>query len=87
MSLSRQQRVRLGILLVGMTAYFALILVRLAQLQIVNASEYDKIVQRQSGGRCAVCMKQLHKGMALVSASRTMHGRAILYKSISGKEG
>jgi len=53
-SVSRQQRVRLGILLIGMTAFFALILLRLAQLQIVKASEYGEIVQRQSGGKISI---------------------------------
>lgn len=54
MNLSRQQRVRLGILLVAMTAFFLLILLRLAQLQIWRASDYNAIVQRQSSGEVAI---------------------------------
>ncbi len=54
MSVSRQQRVRLGILLVGMTVFFAVILLRLAQLQIIKASDYGEIVQRQSGGTISI---------------------------------
>ncbi len=54
MSVSRQQRVRLGIILVGMMTFFVLILLRLAQLQIVKASDYGEIVQRQSGGKVSI---------------------------------
>lgn len=54
MSVSRQQRVRLGAMLIVMAAFFAVILLRLAQFQIIKASEYGKIVQRQSGGKVAI---------------------------------
>jgi len=53
-SVSRQQRVRLGVLLIAMTAFFVLILFRLAQLQIIKAGSYNEIVQRQSGGKVAI---------------------------------
>lgn len=54
MKRTRQEKVRLGVLLLVMCAVTAVILGRLVQLQIVNASEYQQIVNRQSGGEIAI---------------------------------
>lgn len=54
MKRTRKERVRLGLIVVGMVVFFTVVGLRLGQLQIVNAAEYGSIVDRQSGGKIPI---------------------------------
>jgi cell division protein FtsI (penicillin-binding protein 3) len=54
MKRTRQERVRLGLIVVGMVVFFSVVVLRLGQFQIVHASEYGAIVERQSGGKIPI---------------------------------
>jgi cell division protein FtsI/penicillin-binding protein 2 len=47
---TRQERIRLGLMFVGVVVFFVVAALRLGQLQVVNAAEYSEMVLRQSGG-------------------------------------
>ncbi len=50
MSLTRQQRLRLGTLLVFVCLFFVLVAARLVHLQIINHDAYTEVVKKQSEG-------------------------------------
>ncbi len=50
MKRTRQERIRLGLMFVGVVVFFVIAAVRLGQFQIVKAAEYSGMVLRQSGG-------------------------------------
>jgi cell division protein FtsI/penicillin-binding protein 2 len=54
MNRTRQERVRLGVLFVGIAAFFLLAVARLVQFQVVWTDEYREIVQRQSSGKVSI---------------------------------
>jgi len=51
---TRQERVRLGIILVGIIGFFAIASARLVHLQVINGPEYRERVDRQSTGRIPI---------------------------------
>jgi cell division protein FtsI (penicillin-binding protein 3) len=51
---TRQERIRLGILFVAIVAFFLLAILRLGQFQVVWASSFSQIVDRQSSGKIAI---------------------------------
>lgn len=54
MKRTRQERIRLGIILVGIIAFFVIASARLVHLQVINGPEYRERVDRQSGGRIPI---------------------------------
>ncbi|MBD3402214.1 hypothetical protein GF420_04915, partial [candidate division GN15 bacterium] len=54
MKRTRQERIRLGIMLLVMSLFFSAVVVRLAHLQIFQHDRYSSIVQRQSGGTVGI---------------------------------
>jgi len=54
MSLTRQQRVRLGVIFVMVAAFFTIAAARLVQLQVLNHSDYSEAVIRQSQGKVSI---------------------------------
>jgi len=51
---TRQERIRLGIILVGIIAFFAIAAARLVHLQVINGPAYRERVERQSSGRIPI---------------------------------
>ncbi len=54
MKRTRQERLRLGALMIGIALFFAVVVVRLAQFQIVWAAPYSEAVERQSSGKIPI---------------------------------
>ncbi len=54
MKRTRQERLRLGALMIGIALFFAVVVVRLAQFQIVWAAPYSEVVERQSSGKIPI---------------------------------
>ena len=54
MARTRTEKVRLGVMLVGMGLFFALAVFRLAQFQLVWSGHYQEVVDRQSGGKVPI---------------------------------
>ena len=54
MNRTKMERIRLGLMLVAVMLFLAVAIARLAQFQIVEAEEYQAIVERQSTGRIPI---------------------------------
>lgn len=54
MKRTRTERIRLGVLIILMTLFFASVVARLSHLQIFQHDRYSRIVQRQSGGTVGI---------------------------------